>query len=426
MKNFNGDFNYDYSECLVFINKIGKNGAPDYIVYANDTACSKLGYTKDEMTSIDTVNIGMPIYEANLKDELSKLFGGATVSYAMLFFTKFNKVILTNVEVSLCEFYGNMAVLSIAREINDKDFTRNIVIKFNNELNSKMMQIKETKEQLFQHEKLAVIGQMAAGVAHEINNPLGYISSNVETGQKYFYKIKKILDSYDSLISKLSSLSPHELNDEIKKIIDLKNQSNIDFIMNDIVELNKDIESGLKRISEIVNNLKIFSRVDTSLEFEEYDLNKGIKETLNMARNEIKYNANVVENLGNIPIIMASGNRINEVLLNIILNSCYAIKNKKSEENGLIIISTSIEDNYVVCQIEDNGIGIESENLTRIFDPFFTTKPVGSGTGLGLSISYDIVVNKHNGKIYTESKLGKGTKTTIKLPALNNERNTDN
>jgi len=424
MKNFNGNFSYDCSECLVFINKIGKDGVPGNIVYVNEEACCKLGYTKDEMTSLDTVNIGMPICEANLKDELSKLFAGETISYSMLFFTKFNKVILTNVEVSLCEFCGNSTVLTIAREINDKDFIRNIVINFNNELNSKMVQIEETKEQLFQHEKLAIIGQMAAGVAHEINNPLGYVSSNIETGWEYFSKIKKILYSYDSLISKLPSISPHELNDEIKSILDLRNQSNIDFIMNDIVELNSDIKNGLNKISEIVNNLKTFSRVDPTLKFEEYDLNKGIKETLNLAKNEIKYNADVVVNFCNIPIIMANGNRINEVILNIILNSCYAIKNKKSEENGLIIISTSIEDNYVVCQIEDNGIGIEIENLTRIFDPFFTTKPVGSGTGLGLSISYDIVVNKHNGKIYIESTFGKGTKTTIKLPALNNERNT--
>ncbi|MGD9567270.1 MAG: ATP-binding protein [Sedimentibacter sp.] len=416
MKEFKKDFNYNDNKGLVFVSKIGKNGTPGDILYANDATCNRLGYTINEILSTNPFDIGMPIDGATIKNEITKLLAGETVYYPMLFFTKSNQAILTNIEANLCEFYGNSAVLTVAREIYDHNFIKSIIIKFNKELESKMIQIEESKEHLFQQEKLATIGQIAAGVAHEINNPLGYISSNIETAQVYFSKIKQILDLYHSLFSRVSSIPADELNVEISKITDLRNQSNIDFIMNDIIELFKDTKDGLEKISEIVNNLKTFSRVDPNLEFKEYDLNNGIKETLIIAKNEIKYCADVIEKLGNIPILMASGNRINEVFLNIILNSCYAIKNKEINKRGLITITTNIEDNYVACQIEDNGTGIKKEHLNRIFDPFFTTKPVGSGTGLGLSIAYDIIVNKHHGKIYADSTFGYGTKITIKLP----------
>lgn len=401
---------------LIFINKIGEKGTPSDILYVNDTVCKRLGYSFNEMISLQPTDVGMPINSNNLKDKIKKLYAGGMVCYPMLFFAKSNQVLLTNIEASLTTYNGNKAVLTVAKEIYEHNFIKNIVIKYNKDLESSMMQIEETKEQLFQQEKLATIGQMAAGIAHEINNPLGYISSNIETAYTYFNKLEYLLNSCEQLFSNLSSLSDNELDNKLIQISELKNKINLDFILSDVKELFEDIEDGLKKISEIVNNLKTFSRLDPSLEFKIYDLNKGIKNSLIIARNEIKYYARVVESLGNIPVIMANGNRINEVLLNIILNSCYAIKNKNSNEKGIIKITTYVENEYVVCEIEDNGTGIKKENINKIFDPFFTTKPVGSGTGLGLSIAYDIITNKHNGKIYAESIPEIGTRITFKLP----------
>ncbi|MFZ5944958.1 MAG: sensor histidine kinase [Bacillota bacterium] len=275
-------------------------------------------------------------------------------------------------------------------------------------------QLRKTQEQLIQQEKLAGIGQLAAGVAHEINNPLGYISSNFETSRDYFNYYKKTLQTYRNFIHFLPHISAKKLDAKIQEIKELE-EDQLDFISSDLEDLFNDIEDGLKRISEIVMGLKTFSRVEQNDQFEDYDLNSGIRNTLLIARNEIKHHARVVEILGDIPMIQAKGSQINQVLLNIILNAAYAVKDK-SENLGAIIVSTERLNDYVRCEIEDNGSGIEEKNISKIFDPFFTTKPIGRGTGLGLSIAYDIVVNKHGGEISVESEAGGYTKFIIKLP----------
>jgi two-component system NtrC family sensor kinase len=274
----------------------------------------------------------------------------------------------------------------------------------------------KTQEQLIQNEKLAGIGQLAAGVAHEINNPLGYISSNFETARKYFTKYKEMLQAFKSFMDNLHNLPAEKLDAKIEEIREIEEKSDLSFISDDMEDLFNDIEDGLKRVNEIVMGLNTFSRVEQDDHFEEYDLNKGIKNTLLMARNEIKHYARVVEQLGNIPVVQVKGSQINQVLLNIIMNAIYAIKAKESDNLGLIIVSTETANGFVYCRIEDNGTGIVEKNIRRIFEPFFTTKPIGSGTGLGLSIAYDIIVNKHGGQLFVESTPGMGTKFIIKLP----------
>lgn len=157
-----------------------------------------------------------------------------------------------------------------------------------------------------------------------------------------------------------------------------------------------------------------FARKASSTEFSEYDINSNIKSTVTIAYNEIKYYANIEENLEEVPIIKALEGEINQVILNMLINAAYAIKLKGIQ--GTIKIHTYCEDNYVKCEISDNGIGISNENISSIFNPFFTTKPVGVGTGLGLSISKDIIVNKHSGSIDVNSSLGEGTTFIISLP----------
>jgi len=186
----------------------------------------------------------------------------------------------------------------------------------------------------------------------------------------------------------------------------------------------------LKRITSIIKNLKDFSRVGHPEVVEEYDLNHGIETTLVVARNEIKYDAEVKTELSQLPSILCNSGQINQVFLNVLVNAAQAIKSQERANRGTITIRTYATETEVVCEISDDGPGIEPDKLPKIFDPFFTTKPSGKGTGLGLSVSYDIIANKHNGKLLAESTVGKRTKFTIKLPIKRedkgNEQNMEN
>lgn len=307
----------------------------------------------------------------------------------------------------------------------------------NLELKNTLEELQMAQNRLIQQEKLAGIGQLAAGVAHEINNPLGFVMSNFETLKKYISKYKKVLDAYSELKNELMELGDidfgnlgkliniaflsngfRRVRSKLDYINDLEKKENIHFISEDLVELYSDTREGLSRIGKIIMGLRMFSRVDQQNEMSEYDLNEGIQNTLIVANNEIKYYASVEADLQNIPFIYANGGQINQVLLNLIINAVHAIKSRDSEEMGLIRISTSCDDNFIYCSIEDNGIGIEECNINKIFDPFFTTKSVGTGTGLGLSISYDIITNKHGGELLVKSTKGVGSTFTIKLPSI--------
>jgi two-component system NtrC family sensor kinase len=292
----------------------------------------------------------------------------------------------------------------------------------NVQLTETLGKLKLAQEQLIKQERLASIGQLAAGIAHEINNPLGFISSNTEIAKIYFIKLMEMLAAYDSFIRSIPDTS-ESIKAGIQQLVLMKNELDIPYIMDDIEKLSNAIEDGLKRITEIITSLKAFSRLNQNNEFEEYDLNNGIKNILIIVKNNIKYHANEKVNLGDIPHIQACGNKIDQVLLNIILNASHAIKERQSidkqmKEPGLITISTDVKDGFVRCIISDNGIGIEKNNISKIFDPFYTTKPQGEGTGLGLSIGYDIIVNQHNGYIHVKSTPMVGTMFIIMLPVV--------
>ena len=178
----------------------------------------------------------------------------------------------------------------------------------------------------------------------------------------------------------------------------------------------QETKDGLRRVRDIVLALRLFSREDQQGRMGEYNLNEGLQNTLVVSRNELKYVAEIKQELREIPVIEAIGGQINQVLLNILVNAAYAVKEKNDGRAGLIAIETSSDERYVYCSIRDNGIGMPARVRQDIFNPFFTTKPIGEGTGLGLSISYDIIVNKHHGRIWCESEEGQGTIFTIKLP----------
>jgi two-component system, NtrC family, sensor kinase len=261
--------------------------------------------------------------------------------------------------------------------------------------------LNEAKAQVIQSEKLAGIGQLAAGIAHEINNPLGYINSNLNTFEMYITNRKKIIAVYKN------TNNPREIGEAMESL-------KIDYICNDIDSLLKANRDGIQRISEIVKNLKDFARVNPKAEWESADLNGIINNVLLILRNEIKYYAESELKLSpDIPHIFCNVGEVNQVFLNIIINAVHAIKKKFGQGQGKIRIETFSENNRVACKIEDNGCGIPEDIRARIFEPFFTTKEPGEGTGLGLHIAYDIIVKKHRGEISVQSTEGKGTVFTL-------------
>ncbi|KMQ49930.1 Signal transduction histidine kinase [Chitinispirillum alkaliphilum] len=273
----------------------------------------------------------------------------------------------------------------------------------NKGLRETLQNIKETQEQLVNNEKMASVGRLSAGIAHEINNPIGFVSSNCTTLKGYITRIKEILEMYRRDIPK-AFIAKQE-----KKL-------KLEMILTDVDALLMENIEGLARITTIVNNLKKFSRDEQQSEFTEADINESISTVIIISRNEVKYHADIVTDFGDVGAIECNISELNQVFLNIIVNAAQAIKEMKREQKGTIHITTYRDDLFVYCKIVDDGPGIPEEIRQKIFDPFFTTKEVGIGTGLGLSISYEIIVNKHKGELSVESEKGKGTTFLIKLP----------
>jgi two-component system NtrC family sensor kinase len=270
------------------------------------------------------------------------------------------------------------------------------------ELNAKLSM---AQEQLVQSEKLASIGQLAAGVAHEINNPIGYIFSNFGTLEGYIVNLLQMLKAYEDAEADIASPNMRANIQSLRERLDLE------FLIEDIPVLMSQSKEGIVRVRKIVQDLKDFSRVDANQEWQWANINEGIDSTLNIVSNEVKYKADVIKEYGDIPEIECLPSQINQVILNIVVNAAHAIDG----ERGKITIRTAREQENIRIDISDNGSGIPREILTRIFDPFFTTKPIGSGTGLGLSLSYGII-QKHHGRIEVESELNRGTTFRITLP----------
>lgn len=264
-------------------------------------------------------------------------------------------------------------------------------------------QIAQSQKQILQSEKMAAVGQLAAGVAHEINNPIGYVNSNLGTLKTYVARLLEVIEAYISVEGKITD------SEALATLQSIKKAAELDYLQEDILDLLKESREGLDRVTKIVQDLKDFSHID-STEFAEADLNKGLDSTLNVIWNEVKYKAKVVKDYGDLPRVNCVASQINQVFMNLIVNASHAI-----EESGTITLRTREEGDGVVIEIADTGKGIPLEIQRRIFEPFFTTKPVGKGTGLGLSLSHDIV-KKHGGHIEVSSEPGVGTSFKVFLP----------
>jgi two-component system NtrC family sensor kinase len=264
--------------------------------------------------------------------------------------------------------------------------------------------LEQAQNQLLQSEKMASIGQLAAGVAHEINNPVGFVSSNVGTLDRYLQGLFSILGAYEEAEARLGAQNGQF--DEVRK---LKQEFDYEYLKDDVFALIAETRDGVARVKKIVQDLKDFSHVDEA-EWQLADVHQSLNSTLNVVWNELKYKAEVVKEYGELPEVECLPFQLNQVFMNLLVNAAHAIPDR-----GTITLRTGTEDGGIWLEVADTGCGIPPENLKRIFEPFFTTKPVGKGTGLGLSLSYGIV-QRHHGRIEVKSEPGTGTAFRLHLP----------
>ena len=285
----------------------------------------------------------------------------------------------------------------------------------NLQLENKINELKQTQAQLIQSEKLASIGQLAAGIAHEINNPLGFIHSNLDVLSNYIVGIEKVMQCEDKLteLLKQTHLNDGNIKSNINELEQLRDKLDINYILNDMPELIHEALSGSNRVKEIVADLKDYSHMNQQNMALE-DINQLIEQAISISNNETKYQFKIIKNFKPLPKINCWRSKLIQVFLNLLLNANQAIT-VHGEVHGEVQISTEYEDDQIRITVQDNGSGIKTQDLIKIFDPFFTTKEIGTGTGLGLHICNSIITS-HGGTLSATSQLDQGSCFTITLP----------
>ncbi|NDJ19436.1 response regulator [Myxacorys almedinensis A] len=274
--------------------------------------------------------------------------------------------------------------------------------------------LQQAQVQLIQQEKLSALGQLVAGIAHEINNPVNFIYGNFPPAKHYIQDLFDLISLYQARYAEPSK----EISDKIEEI-------DLDFLRLDLPKLLDSMQVGSERIREIVLSLRNFSRLDEA-DFKQVDLHDGIENTLLILGHRLnakseKYRIQIAKNYGDIPPVACFPGQLNQVIMNLLVNAIDALEHSIKERSepvspSIHICTHRIENNWIQVQIKDNGSGMPEAIRQKIFDPFFTTKPVGKGTGLGLAISHQIIVEKHGGKIECHSILGQGTEFTLQIP----------
>lgn len=284
-----------------------------------------------------------------------------------------------------------------------EDKSRELFLK-HQELEASYKRLQQQQSIMLNNEKLATLGTLSAGVAHEINNPLAFVISNIETLNQYLDAYQQLYALCRSHTEQKTALPPEQLAQQLA-------ESDLEYIQEDLPELMQDTQEGLQRVREIILNLRSFSRHQSS-DRVDADLLEGIQSTIKLLSNELKNNISLELNLQPLPAFNCNPNEINQIFLNLILNAKHACEEIRG---GLIKISSEVDNNTIQIRISDNGCGMSEAVQKEMFVPFFTTKPVGKGTGMGLAIVFGIVKD-HNGEISVESEPGKGTTFVIRFP----------
>ena len=289
---------------------------------------------------------------------------------------------------------------------------RILATNLNNEVKRKAEEIRQTQECLMHQEKMASIGQLAAGVAHEINNPMGFIASNLNSLNEYFHDLTRFITLQKALIQPLESNSPHldtQVQQSLQALHEYDESADIAFVLKDIPQLICESIDGAERIQKIVQDLKDFAHPGEE-ESSLADVDANLEKSINIVGSELKYKVTLKKNYGKPPPVQCYPRQLDQVFINLLINAAHAIPDK-----GTVTVTTGHDDTHVIVAISDTGSGIPKDRLKRIFDPFYTTKPVGKGTGLGLNMVYNIV-KRHKGSIGVKSEVNKGTTFTLRLP----------
>jgi signal transduction histidine kinase len=264
------------------------------------------------------------------------------------------------------------------------------------------LELKNTQSQLVQSEKMRALGQLVAGIAHEINNPSAFVANNLALLAKLGPAMRDLFEAY-------APLKQFANNEQLEIINNAESQADIEYLWKDLSDLTHESINGIERIRNIVLSLRNFSRHDEALN-KFADINEGLRNTLRLVYPSCKNRISIIEEYGEIPQIPCFPGELNQVFLNILNNAVQAIEGK-----GTIKIKTFQESNKIIIAISDTGSGMDPSTLQHLGEPFFTTKPIGEGTGLGLSISYEIIKH-HQGNIYFKSEIGHGSTAFVEIP----------
>ncbi len=368
---------FNSSPCIMAINRFSDSRYFE----VNNAFLQILGFSKEEILGKRASELGLWVNQNDrLKLRKEILQDGMSVKdYEMQFRTKSGEIRTGLASAEIMVINNEKFILSVVTDITER---------------------KQMENMLIQSEKMAAIGTLAAGIAHEINNPLSYIDSNLKMVANYSERTEKYCHAIADLYTKKQDDSELE---------QLQSEHNFNYVIKEMRSAARESIDGVEKIKNIVSDLRDFSRLEKS-ENKLADINDGIDRALNIVWNELKYKSEIIKEYGDVPKIECDINRLVQVFMNLLMNAAQAI-----EKHGKILIKTFVLRNNVMIQINDTGKGIPKEHLTKIFDAFFTTKAPGKGTGLGLSITYKII-QQHQGAISVRSELGKGTEFTIKLP----------
>ncbi len=393
--------------------------------YLNQGIADLSGYTREELINRSLTKMVHPddqekiwkLYSEQIpKDKLH-------TTYQFWGVRKNGEKFRAEISTGVTEFEGKKGLVCYLRDITEKlraeeqlkNYSQNLekmVEERTSELKKALVNLQSTQFQLIQSEKMASIGQLAAGVAHEINNPVGFVKSNLGTIDEYREDLMKLQEQYGLLEKTLLEGQEISENGDIRGVLEkiqgIKDEIDLNYILDDYQNVITESIEGMARVAKIVADLKNYAHTDKG-EIEHADVNKGIESTLNIVWNELKYKAEVIKDLGDIPLVKCYPQRLNQVFTNILVNAAHAIDKK-----GEIRIATRADNGHVEIRVSDTGCGIPDDVISKIYDPFFTTKDVGKGTGLGLNVAYNII-EKHRGTIDVETEVGKGTTFIIRL-----------
>lgn len=371
---------------------------PGSIVFVNDYALELLGYTRDAAGQIGFLDLVAPEKRQTMRAQYRRRQAG-------------DKQLPVDFELELVDSHGSRIPVHIGvgtTSYRDRPATI-AYIRDMSQARKAEKALEQVETQLMQSDKLASIGQLAAGVAHELNNPIAFVSSNIGILEEYFDDIRSVIGRYKELEEAFRTEDWVTARQSLQQAVAKEQEVDLDFLLQDVAKILEQSKDGTERVRRIVIDLKNFARADTSSP-EYVDINECIESTLNIVWNELKYKATIHKSFGEIPKTWCHAMKLGQVFMNLLVNAAQAIDDK-----GEIGIATFRENGFICARISDSGCGISQEHLSRLFEPFFTTKPVGSGTGLGLSVAYGIV-REHGGAITVDSEPGKGSAFTVKIP----------